>query len=263
MTTQPRNHDHSRAQKEPEKKHPYLFYWLTGGLATIVAAIIAASVIHPSPGPNDPTPGASGTSLGTGSTSPGTGNTSSGSGSTSSASTLPPGNGLLTSNDMGDIAGGFWQPFAADLQTMRFSCFPLPGSPIKSAAVELEAAGGARLWEVVDSFSSAAAASQAYGAFASTVNNCSWQSTSSLGSTSKFTAVPDSNAPSLDSASGLWDIQGAPEGSIDSAPSHDGAIIAVRSGRFDAFAYIVVDGTNNPSLTVLENTIEPTLSQKL
>lgn len=34
----------------PQKRHPYLFYWLTGGLATIVAAIIGISVTHSSTG---------------------------------------------------------------------------------------------------------------------------------------------------------------------------------------------------------------------
>jgi hypothetical protein len=48
MTTKPGN-DH----REPEKKHPYRFYWLTGGLATILAAIIAVVVAHPS-GPANP-----------------------------------------------------------------------------------------------------------------------------------------------------------------------------------------------------------------
>ncbi len=263
MTTQPRNYDHSGAQKEPEKKHPYLFYWLTGGLATIIAAIIAASVIHPSPRPDNPSPGPTSTSPGTGGTSTGSSSTSPGSGNSSSGTTLPSGNGLLTSDDMGETAGGFWQPLAANPQTMSFSCFPLQASPAKSAAVELEAAAGAKLWEVVDSFSSAASASQAYTNFTSTVNNCSWQSTSSAGTTSKFTAVADSNAPNLDSASGLWDVQGAPEGSLDVAPSHDGTIIAVRSGKFDAFAFITVDSSNNPSLTVLENNVEPTLAGKL
>jgi hypothetical protein len=160
-------------------------------------------------------------------------------------------------------AGGFWSPLAADAQQLSFSCFPLPGSPIKPAAVELESGSGAKLWEVVDTFSSATSASQAYTNFANTVNNCSWQSTSSVGTTSKFTAVPDSNAPSRASASGLWDVEGAPEGDLDVAPSHDGAIIAVQSGKFDAFAYVAVDTGNNPSLTVLESNIEPTLAGKL
>ncbi len=50
MTTKPGNDHH-----EPEKKHPYRFYWLTGGLATILAAIIAVVVAHPS-GPPNPGP---------------------------------------------------------------------------------------------------------------------------------------------------------------------------------------------------------------
>ena len=131
MTTQPRNYGHPGNEKEPEKKHPYLFYWLTGGLATILAAVIGVSIAHSSSGSTNSTAGPSGTSLGTGSASPGPGNTSSGSGGSSSGTSLPSGNGLLTSDDMGSIAGGFWQPLAADLQSMRFSCFPLPSQPNK------------------------------------------------------------------------------------------------------------------------------------
>ena len=46
----------------PRNRHPYRFYWLTGGLATIVAAIIGISVTHSStgsvnsPGPSEPAP---------------------------------------------------------------------------------------------------------------------------------------------------------------------------------------------------------------
>jgi hypothetical protein len=257
MTTQPRNYDHPGNQKDPEKKHPYRFYWLTGGLATIIAAIIAVSVSHSSSSSSNPTP------PGPSTTSPGTSVTTPGSSNSSPGTTQLSGNGLLASDDMGETAGGFWSPLAADAQQLRFSCFPLPGSPVKSAAVELESGSGAKLWEVVDTFSSATSASQAYTNFANTVNNCSWQSTSSAGTTSKFTAVPDSNAPSLASVSGLWDVEGAPEGDLDVAPSHDGAIIAVQSGKFDAFAYVAVDTGNNPSLTVLESNIEPTLVVKL
>jgi hypothetical protein len=34
----------------PQNRHPYLFYWLTAGLATIVAAIIGISAMHSSAG---------------------------------------------------------------------------------------------------------------------------------------------------------------------------------------------------------------------
>jgi hypothetical protein len=257
MTTQPRNYNHPRDKKEPEKKHPYLFYWLTGGLATIIAAIIAVSISHSSSSSGNPTP------TGPSTTSPGPSVTTPGSSNSSPGTTVLSGNGLLTSDDMGETAGGFWSSLAADAQSLSFSCFPLPGNPIKSAAVELESGSGAKLWEVVDTFSSAGSASQAYTSFANTANNCSWQSTSNLGTTSKFTAVPDSNAPSLDSASGLWDLQGAPEGSLDVAPSHDGAFIAVQSGKFVAFAQVAVDASNNPSLTVLESNIEPAMASAL
>jgi hypothetical protein len=49
MTAEPGNDHH-----ESEKKHPYRTYWLTGGLATILAAIIAVAVAHPSSGPSGP-----------------------------------------------------------------------------------------------------------------------------------------------------------------------------------------------------------------
>ena len=262
-TTSPRNNDRPETKKQPEHKHPILFYWFTGGLATIIAAIIGVAITHAITGPGTPSPRPTNTPPQTGGTSTGSSGTSTRSHGPASTPTPPSGNGLLTSSDMGETAGGFWSPLAADAQSLSFSCFPLPASPIKSAAVELESGSGAKLWEVVDTFSSAASASQAYATFATAVNNCSWQSTSSAGTTSKFTAVPDSNAPSLASASGLWDVQGAPEGSLDVAPSHDGAIIAVQSGNYDAFALIAVDASNNPSLTDLESNIEPTLAGKL
>ena len=39
--------DSTKGQDEspgPDKKHPFLFYWLTGGAATIIAAVIGVSV---------------------------------------------------------------------------------------------------------------------------------------------------------------------------------------------------------------------------
>jgi hypothetical protein len=255
MATQPRDHNQPGGQKEPEKKHPYVFYWLTGGLTAIIVAIITVSLTHSPSQSNGPTPGSSSSSPGPDVTIPEPSNSSSG-------PTVLSGNGLLTSDDMGETAGGLWSPLAVDAKSLSFSCFPLPGSPLKSAAVELESASGAKLWEVVDTFSSTAAASQAYMSFANTVNNCSWQTTSSLGTTTKSTAVPDSNAPSLATASGLWDIEGAPTGS-DVAAVHDGAIIAVQSGKFVAFAQVFVDYANNPSLTVLETNTEPAMDSAL
>jgi hypothetical protein len=56
MTNGPGNDDH------PQNRHPYRFYWLTAGLATIVATIIGISVTHSStgsvsnPGPSDGVP---------------------------------------------------------------------------------------------------------------------------------------------------------------------------------------------------------------
>ena len=169
---------------------------------------------------------------------------------------------LLSSADMEQAVGGSWQAIAATTQSLTFSCFSLPTNPSKSQTVGLSETLGAKLYEVFDSFSTTAAASQAYASFTSSTNNCSWQNTSNEGNTSQFTAVPDSNAPNLDSASNLWDIEGFDVVLHDSS-SHDGAICAVRSGNLDAFAYITVDTSNSPSLTTIENKIEPALAGKL
>jgi hypothetical protein len=169
---------------------------------------------------------------------------------------------LLSSANMEQAAGGSWQSIAATPSSLAFSCFPLPVSPSKSEAVGLSEALGAKLYEVVDSFPTAADASQAYTSFTSTTDNCSWQNTTKEGNTSQFTAVADSNAPNLDAASSLWDIEGS-DMSLDDSPSHDGAICAVRSGNLDAFAFIVVDASNSPSLKIIENNIEPALAGKL
>ena len=171
-------------------------------------------------------------------------------------------NPLLSSAEMEQVAGGSWQSIAAPSQSLAFSCFPLPASPSKSETIGLYEALGAKLYEVVDSFPTAADASQAYTSFTSSTNNCSWQNTSKEGNTSQFTAVADSNAPNLDSASSLWDIEGF-DVSLDDSPSHDGAICAVRSGNLDAFAFIAVDASNWPSLTIIEKNIEPALAGKL
>ncbi len=246
MTTRPENDRH------PENKHPYRYYWLTAGLATLLAAIIGVSIKQCS-SPSPPSNGAS----------PGSSTISSGSNTISSTPNPPSNNVLLTSAEMEQAAGGSWSLLAADAQSLRFSCFPLPTSSSTSRAEKLTEALGAQFYEVVDSFPSAASASQAYTSFVSSTNNCSWQNTNNLGTTSQFNDVPDSNAPSLDSASGLWDIQGAPVGSLNIQPSHDGAICAVRSGNLDAFAFILVDGSNSPSMTLLENNIEPALAKSL
>jgi hypothetical protein len=60
MTTQSGNQGHPTGQNGSENKHPIIFYWLTGGLATIVAAVIGTLIAtHQSPGPVNPSPGIS------------------------------------------------------------------------------------------------------------------------------------------------------------------------------------------------------------
>lgn len=171
-------------------------------------------------------------------------------------------NALLSSADMEQAVGGSWQAAAATPRSLTFSCFPLPANPSTSHAVELSEALGAKLYEVVDTFATIAAASQAYTSFISTTNNCSWENTSQEGVTSQFTVVADSNAPNLASKSSLWNIKGVPM-DLGGPASYDGAICAIQSGNLDAFAFIVADVSSSPTLQSIENNIEPVLAQKL
>jgi hypothetical protein len=52
-----------------ENKHPYRFFWLTGGLATIIAAVIGLSVAHSSGDSTAPAAGPVGSSNGPGNSS--------------------------------------------------------------------------------------------------------------------------------------------------------------------------------------------------
>ena len=171
---------------------------------------------------------------------------------------------LLTSADMDQAAGGSWQSSVVSPQSTENSCFQLPPDPLQSTAVSLSESVGAQLDEVVESFPTGADASQAYASFVSNTNNCSWTSTSQDGVTSKFTSVNDGGAPSFDSASILWDIQGALAGNLGGGSSaHDGAICAVRSGTLDAFAWIGVNSSNSPTMTTIESDVEPMLANQL
>ena len=66
--------------KDPQNKHPYRFYWLTAGLATIIAAIVAVSLTHrstgsgsnPGPGVTAPKTTAAPGATGTGNSTPAT-----------------------------------------------------------------------------------------------------------------------------------------------------------------------------------------------
>ena len=163
MTTQPRNNNPSSGtQKDPEKKHPYRFYWLTGGLATIMVAIITVALTQSLSGPNNPAPGPSSSSPQTGSTSSGAGNTSSGSDTSAPAhlSSPPAADGPIT----GDwnvtyaapatvtitLAGGVYTE-SAKTQVLVFpgtSCYIQPGIAIATFTQTGPGtyAGHTRLW---------------------------------------------------------------------------------------------------------------------
>lgn len=169
---------------------------------------------------------------------------------------------LLTSADMSQAAGGSWQSSVVSPQSTENSCFQLPSNPLQSTAISLSKSPGAQLDEVVESFPTIAVASQAYASFVSITNNCSWTGTSENNVISKFTAVNDSSAPSLGSASSLWDIEES-IGLSGGSSAYDGAICAVRSGTLDAFAWIGVDSSSSPTMTTVQNNIAPILANQL
>src|ERR1700753_3453073 len=101
MTTEPRNNNPSSGDKEdPEKKHPYRSYWLTGGLSAIVVAVISVALAHSLAGPNDPASGSSSSSPRTGSTLAAAGSASPGSDppAPAPASSPPAASGSATGN---------------------------------------------------------------------------------------------------------------------------------------------------------------------
>lgn len=154
MTTEPGN-DH-----EPEKKHPYLFYWLTGGLATILAAVIAVAVAHPSPGPDSPSPGPTTSS----SAVPKGENLSSpqvtGPGSPLSAPPAQLEQALLSADTLGP--GGIISGKGTDLSKIALICGgPLPGATATAYETIVDSQTGQFLNETLTSWDNAADARNA------------------------------------------------------------------------------------------------------
>jgi hypothetical protein len=163
MTTQPRNHNPSSGtQKDPEKKHPYRFFWLTGGLAAIIVAIITVALTHSLSGPNNPAHGPSSSSPQTGSTSSGAGNKSSGSDASAPAHlSSPPAAGGPITGDWNvtyaapatvtiTLAGGVYTE-SAKTRVLVFpgtSCYIQPGIAVATFTQTGPGtyAGHARLW---------------------------------------------------------------------------------------------------------------------
>jgi hypothetical protein len=142
-------------------------------------------------------------------------------------------------------------------------CFPVPANATQAVGVDLVSALGAQVAEVVESFPTAAEASQAYSSFAAGASPCSWQATVDQ-VTTQFSTVQVTNVQTFDSASALWQVQGELQGfGAGGTPGNDGAVMVVRAGSFDAFAYIAVDPNNDPDLPTVENSIAPEIASQL
>jgi hypothetical protein len=153
MTAEPgkEKNDH-----EPEKKHPYRFYWLTGGLATILAAIIAVVVVHPSPGASNAAGPATSSptlsALGQSSPAP--------SGSSPSASGSQLEQALLPTDTLGP--GGSITAAGTDLSKIGLICGgPLPGATATAYETIVDNQSGQILTETLTAWDNAAAARDA------------------------------------------------------------------------------------------------------
>jgi hypothetical protein len=139
----------------------------------------------------------------------------------------------------------------------------LPANASQAAGVQLVETLGANLDEIVMSFPTTAQAAEAYQNFAATTNSCSWESTQDQ-VTTKFSAALDTNVQTLDSASTVWQLQGALQGTLAGGPPvHEGGIMVVRAGNVDAFAFVAVDTGNQPDLPTIENNIAPAVASQL
>jgi len=172
---------------------------------------------------------------------------------------------LLTASDMEQVVpDGTWNPTVLTPNGATSPCFEPPANPPESAGVQLSEDLGPVVGEVVESFPTVEQASQAYESFVTSEDGCSWMPS---GASMRFTAVRDSNARNLGTASAaVWEVQGTFSGILSGGgPMHEGAFIAVRSGNVDAFALIAGGKgfVGPPDMPTIEQKIAPALASKL
>jgi hypothetical protein len=195
MTTQPRNDGNSGVRKEPEKKHPYLFYWLTGGLAAIIPPIIAVALTYSPSKPGGPTLGYASAGSSPSFTQP--------TGITGTASQAQLQQALLPAQELGSAAK--IANSGTDLSHLVGTCgVPIPGRA-QLIAYELlqDRQTGQEIQETIIEWDNSTTAGNAVSSGRSAIEQTGSCSVSSGGTTEELKAV-NSGAPPPECAGGQY-----------------------------------------------------------
>lgn len=234
MTTEPGNHH------QAENKHPYRFYWLTGGLATIVAAIIAVSATHSSGGSGgspwtSPSPTLS--NSGQSSSSSGGGSVSSQGGTSGTATQLE--QALFPANTLG--SGGSISGAGTDLSKVGLICGgPLSGATATAYETINDSQSGQLLTETLTTWDNAADARKAGMMNHQALDQSGGCSLSNSGETAHYSGDYAGSPPSACS-SGQYLATGAALSSPSSILSYSGYLVGTLCGTISVVVVVESD----------------------
>jgi hypothetical protein len=255
MTAEPGNDHH-----EPEKKHPYLFYWLTGGLATILAAIIAVVVAHPSPAPASPSPGSTTSSSAPSEPGDSSSPTVKDSGSSPGTSPAQLEEALLPADTLGP--GGGISGRGTDLSKIALICGgPLPGATATAYETIVDNQTGQFLNETLTAWDTAADARNAGMANHQAIDQSGSCTLSDSGQTATYTGDYAGSAPSS-CTSGQYLATAATLSSPSLISSYSGYLVGTLCGTFSVVVAVesdlpvITQGTANGYLNTAVDSLE-------
>jgi len=257
MTTEPGNDHH-----ESEKKHPYRFYWLTGGLATILAAIIAVAIAHPSSRNANTSSGSTNASSGSTTSSPpfsNAGQSSSlpaeGSGSSQAPLSAQLEQALLPADTLG--SGSSISGEGTDLSKIALICGgPLPGATATAYETILDTQTGQFLNETLTAWDNSADARNANMRSHQEIDQNGSCSLSNSGETATYTGDYAGSPPSSCS-SGPYLATAATLSSPSLISSYSGYLVSALCGTVSVVVSVESDV---PVLTMTQGTADGYLS---
>jgi hypothetical protein len=256
MATKPGNE-----HQEPEKKHPYLFYWLTGGLATVLAAVIAVAVAQSSAGPPSPSPGSTASAAfpapGSLASATAQGTSSASSPATSAA---PLERALLPADTLGP--GGGISGAGTDLSKIALICGgPLPGATATAYETIVNNQTGQFLSETLTTWDNAADARNASSMNHQGIDQNGSCTLSDSGETATYTGDYAGSAPSS-CTSGQYLATMATLSSPSMVSSYSGYLVGTLCGTISVVVEVESDlsdptqGTANGYLNTAVDTLE-------
>jgi hypothetical protein len=234
MATEPENDHH-----ESEKKHPYRFYWLTGGLATIIAAIIAAAVVHPSSRPANPSSGSSTSSPALSNAGQSSSSPAKGSGSSQGTPSAQLEQALLPTDTLG--SGGSISGKGTDLSKIGLICGgPLPGATAAAYETIVDNQTGQFLNETLTAWDNAADARNASMMNHQAIDQKGSCTLSNSGETATYTGDYAGSPPSS-CTSGQYLATGATLSSPSLVSSYSGYLVGTLCGTVSVVVSVETD----------------------